>query len=181
MNIAIFGGSFDPPHIGHEQIATLAIKELEIDKLFIVPTYLNPFKNDSFLDAPTRLELINDMFLDIKKVEVLAYEVNKKEKVPTFKTVEYLKSLYDIDKIYLIIGADNLKSIHLWYNAKKLKELVEFIVISREQHSIKNDYIDVQTLHLDIDISSSKLRENMELEYIPKKIQQKVRKFWKIE
>ena len=181
MNIAIFGGSFDPPHIGHEQIATLAIKELEIDKLFIVPTYLNPFKNDSFLDATTRLELINDIFLNTKKVEVLPYEVNQKKKVPTFKTVEYLKSLYDIDKIYLIIGADNLKSIHLWYNAKKLKELVRFVVISRDQHSIKSDYVDIQTFDLDIDISSSKLRQNMELEYIPKKIQQKVRKLWKIE
>lgn len=46
MKIAIFGGSFDPIHIAHKKIVETALKELDIDKLIIVPTYLNPFKKD---------------------------------------------------------------------------------------------------------------------------------------
>ena len=51
MKIAIFGGSFDPIHIAHKKIVETALKELDIDKLIIVPTYLNPFKKD-FLFEP---------------------------------------------------------------------------------------------------------------------------------
>jgi nicotinate-nucleotide adenylyltransferase len=181
MDIAIFGGSFDPPHIGHEKIVNLVLNSLDIQKLFIIPTYLNPFKDNSFLDATHRLELIQTLFEENKRVVICPYEVNQKEKVPSYKTVQYLKDTYDLNKIYLIIGADNLKNIHLWYNADKLKELVEFVVITRDKHPLKSDFINRQTLQLNIDISSTNLRKNMELQYIPKKIQQKVRKLWKIE
>jgi nicotinate-nucleotide adenylyltransferase len=77
MNIAIFGGSFDPPHIGHEKIALKAIKKLDIDKLIVVPTYLNPFKSDSHLDADIRFSLIKRVFENEKKVKVSKYEVKK--------------------------------------------------------------------------------------------------------
>lgn len=46
MRVAIFGGSFDPPHIGHEKIIQKALEKLDIDVLFVVPTYLNPFKKN---------------------------------------------------------------------------------------------------------------------------------------
>ncbi|MBD3829662.1 MAG: adenylyltransferase/cytidyltransferase family protein, partial [Arcobacter sp.] len=48
MRIAIFGGSFDPIHIAHVAIVETALKQLDIDKLIIVPTYLNPFKNSFY-------------------------------------------------------------------------------------------------------------------------------------
>ena len=51
MNVAIYGGSFDPPHIGHEEIIKQALKTLDIEQLFVVPTYLNPFKNRFFAPA----------------------------------------------------------------------------------------------------------------------------------
>jgi len=181
MDIAIYGGSFDPPHIAHEKIANLVLENLEITKLFIVPTYLNPFKDKSFLDASTRLDLVKELFSVNEKIDILDYEVKQKEKVPTYKTIKYLQSIYKIDKIYLIIGADNLKNIHLWYNADKLKDLVEFVVISRDDYPLKHSYTNMKTISLNIDISSSKLREKMELKYIPKKIQNKVKELWKIE
>lgn len=179
MNIAIFGGSFDPPHIGHEQIVNLAIKELNIDRLVIIPTYLNPFKEEYYLSPKIRLELISLLFEKTNKVEVCDYEVKQKDKIPTIQTINYLKSIYDIKKIYLIIGADNLKNIHLWYNYDKLKDLVQFVVISRDNHIQKNDLINTVNYTLDIDVSSSQLREKMELKYIPIKIQEKVKEIWK--
>ena len=58
MDIAVFGGSFDPPHIGHEQIVNLALQELKVDKLFMIPTFLNPFKDSFHLSPNKRFELL---------------------------------------------------------------------------------------------------------------------------
>ena len=74
MKIAIFGGSFDPPHLGHEEVVKEALKELEIDKLIVVPTYLNPFKNESFLNANKRFLLLKKLFSKNKKIEVSDFE-----------------------------------------------------------------------------------------------------------
>lgn len=54
MNIALFGGSFDPPHKGHEAIIKEALKKLDIDKLIIMPTFINPFKQNFSADEKQR-------------------------------------------------------------------------------------------------------------------------------
>ena len=181
MNIAIFGGSFDPFHIAHEKIVDLSLARLAIDKLFIVPTFLNPFKNSSFLDANTRLELIKELYKSNKNIEIIDFEVKQNKKTTSYETINYLKNNYKIEKIFLIIGADNLKDVHLWYNFKNLKELVQFVVISRDGIHLKNNYINPIYIDFNENISSTTLRENMELKYIPTKIQKKVKKLWKIE
>ena len=70
MRIAIFGGSFDPLHIAHVAIVHSALNKLDIDKLIVVPTYLNPFKNSFYLDPATRLILLQKVFNKIKNVEI---------------------------------------------------------------------------------------------------------------
>jgi len=181
MNIAIFGGSFDPFHIGHEKIVNTVLKELNIDKLFLVPTFLNPFKNSSFLDANTRLELIKDMYKNSKSIEIIDYEVKQNKKVTSYETIKFLKTLYSINKIYLVIGADNLNDVHLWYNFENLKNEVIFVVFSRDDISLENNSIEFINYELDEKVSSSKLRKNMDINFIPKKIQNKVKELWKIE
>jgi nicotinate-nucleotide adenylyltransferase len=182
MDIAVFGGSFDPPHIGHENIVELALMELPIDKLFVVPTFLNPFKSHFHLEPSDRFELLQELFSENKNVEVCNFEIVQKKKTPTFETVSFLKESYDIGKIYLIIGADNLKNIHLWYNFLELKELVSFVVVTRDGIVLENDcLLDLKYLHLDAKVSSTNLRENMNLDLIPTKLREKVRELWKKE
>ncbi|QOG13238.1 nicotinate (nicotinamide) nucleotide adenylyltransferase [Arcobacter sp. FWKO B] len=176
MNIAIFGGSFDPPHIGHEKIVQLILEKLDVDILFVVPTFLNPFKKSSLLSPVQRFNLVKTIFNDYQKVEVLDYEINQNSPVPTIKTVKYLSNLYDINKLYVIIGDDHLASLHLWDSFDELERLVEFVVINRYGSSTS-----YESIPLKIDISSSKLRENMDLVYIPDKIKNEVKKLWKIE
>jgi len=116
-----------------------------------------------------------------KNIQIIDYEVKQNTKVSTFNTVQYLKQKFNLDKIYLIIGADNLNEIHLWYNFKNLKNEVTFVVLSRDDILIENEYIDFIHLKLEENISSSELRKNMDINYIPKKIQKKVKELWKIE
>ena len=62
MKIAIFGGSFDPIHIAHKKIVETALKKLDIDKLIIVPTYLNPFKKDFLFEPKERFKLLQKVY-----------------------------------------------------------------------------------------------------------------------
>jgi len=179
MNIAIFGGSFDPPHIAHEKIVKKVIENMSLDQLFVVPTYLSPFKDKYHLKPKERFELLTTLFEENEKIEVIDFEITQNRAVPTIQTVRYLNKKYGPKNIYLIIGADNLQSIHLWNNFKQLQVLVKFIVIFREGYEVKNDIIDFKTINMDINISSTFLRDNFNLQYIPKKIQQKVQNIWK--
>jgi len=179
VNIAIFGGSFDPPHIAHENIVNEVIENINADKLFVVPTYLSPFKDKYHLEPKERFELLTTLFEEDKKVEVIDFEIKQNRAVPTIETVKYLNETYNPKNIYLVIGADNLQTLHLWNDFEQLQELVKFIVISREGYEVKNDIIHFKAINMDIDISSTFLRDNFDLKYIPKKIQQKVKNIWK--
>lgn len=180
MNIAIFGGSFDPVHIGHETIAYQTLEVLDIDKLFIVPTFLNPFKQKSHFSAIERFNLLKECFID-EKIEISDFEIKQSMPVHTIKTIKHLKSKINPNKIYLIIGADNLEKLHLWQGFDELQDLVSFVVISRDENVLKNDIIQFKNIDLKLNISSTAIRENLDLRYIPKIIQQKVKKLWKQE
>jgi len=178
MNIAIFGGSFDPPHIGHKEIINKSLEKLDIDKLIVVPTFLNPFKTKSYFQASSRFELLKELFKDNHKIFVSDYETKQNKAIQSIDTVKYFKKKYNPKKIFFIIGADNLKSLHLWDNFEELKQLLQFVVISRSGYDVKYDIIKTININLDINISSTKLRENLDLKYIPKKIEKKVINLW---
>jgi len=178
MKIAIFGGSFDPLHIGHEQIVYKAIDQLDIDNLYLVPTFLNPFKKSYFFDPRERLGLLSDLFKNQENIELCDFEIKKNRPVPSIETIQYFKHTLMPEKIYFIIGADNLKSLHLWDSFELLKELVTFVVFHRKGYEVKNDIIPFIDIELDIDISSTTLRESKDLTYIPQKIKDKVANLW---
>ena len=172
--IALYGGSFDPPHLAHEAIVK-ALRELGfIDKVVVMPTYLNPFKETYTAPAELRLQWLQDIFSSYKDVEVSSYEVDLKKKVPTIMTVKHLLNSYD--KIYLVIGADNLKSLHQWYNYDELKKLVTFIVVTRDQIEIPEDFI---RLDINEEISSSALRKKFDPSKIPRKVRDKITQYYK--
>ena len=103
MKIAIFGGSFDPLHVGHVEIVNEALNYLNVDKLFIVPTYLNPLKKSSFASAHLRLNWIKKVFSSQNKITILDYEVKQNKPTASIKTVKFIKDNYsNIEKIYFI-------------------------------------------------------------------------------
>jgi len=177
VHIAIFGGSFDPPHIGHQTIAKRIIKKLDIDMLIVMPAYLNPLKVKSFLDARTRFKLLKKLFSKKENIKVSDFEISQERPVYSIETIEYMIEKYQPTKVYLVIGADNYKSFHLWHNYKEIKELVTLVVVTRDGFEYeKND--DIKRLKVDIKISSTELRNTFNLDYIPKKIRKDVQKIW---
>lgn len=177
MQIAIFGGSFDPPHIGHQTIAKKVLKKLDIDLLLVVPAYLNPLKVTSFLDGKTRFKLLKRLFAKKEKIKVSNYEIGQEKAVYSIETIKYVIEKYKPSKLYLIIGADNYKNFHLWDKHKEIRELVTLVVVTRDGYNIELDD-DVKSLKVNIKISSTELRNTFNINYIPKKIRKNVKKIW---
>ncbi len=171
MKIAIFGGSFDPPHIGHEAIVHKALEELDIDALYVVPTYLNPFKKTFFLDESVRFSLLKKLFDDEEKVIVCDYEVAQKRSVYTIETVKYLQQQTHCNEIYLIIGEDNLAKLPLWKYFDELNHLVTFVVATRSHYTNNSSVVSFMKLPINIEVSSTQIRQNGYLSHIPKKIE----------
>jgi nicotinate-nucleotide adenylyltransferase len=173
-SIALYGGSFDPPHIGHQAVIE-ALEELDfIDKIIIMPTFLNPFKDSSIAPSALRLKWLQEIFSEYENLEVSAFEVTQARKVPTIETVKMLKNKYE--KIYLVIGADNLKSLEKWYRYNELTELVTFIVATRDAIEVPENFLQ---LHVDVDISSTALREHMDISKLPKKCANEIAQYYK--
>ncbi len=174
MNIALYGGSFDPPHAGHIAVVNEALKTLEIDKLIIVPVFQNPLKFSVYASTSQRLEWLHEIFSDYDRVEISNFEIAQNRSVYTIETVEHFSSFYD--KIYLIIGADNVATLDRWRDIDRLKSMVSFVVAARGDIAIDDCYI---TLDTRVPRSSSDFRATLDTLGLEHKIESKILKYYK--
>lgn len=153
--LALYGGSFDPPHVGHVHVALKALNILDIDKLIIVPNFRNPFKSSACAQGAKRIQWLKQIFEPYEKIEISDFEVNLHRSVPTIETVEHYAS--DNEKVYLIIGADNLLSLKQWHNYEKLAKKVIFVVAKRDNITIPSGMI---TLDVNEESRSTHFRDH---------------------
>jgi len=173
--VAIFGGSFDPPHKGHQQIVQKAAKELDIDKLIVLPAYLNPFKDASLASPEKRLKWCHQLFDSIPKVIVDDYEIRQNRSVRTSQSVKHFNDTYNVK--YLIVGSDNLSTLTKWHEFEWLNEHITWVIVTREGHPIQTEGLrSWKVLEIDFPISSTTIREKTDLHYIDNKIKQSVEK-----
>ena len=173
--VAIFGGSFDPPHKGHQQIVENAIKNLEIDKLLVVPAYLNPFKTSSLASASKRLEWCRILFSNSNKIIVDDYEIRQGKSTTTSQTVKHFSMIYHVK--YLIIGADNLASLSQWHEFETLNAQVTWVIMTREGYDLDvNDLQNWKVLTLNTPISSTKIRKEHDTSHVDTQIEKSVKK-----
>ncbi|UFH59038.1 nicotinate (nicotinamide) nucleotide adenylyltransferase [Sulfurovum mangrovi] len=173
-SIAIFGGSFDPPHKGHQLIVSKAVASLDIDRLFIVPAYLNPFKQSSLAPADLRLQWCQTLFDPLEKVSVSEYEIQQGKSTYTADTVKHFQNLYDVK--YLIIGSDNLESLTKWHQYEWLNRQVTWVVATRKNNSLDTSILGSYIkLELDEEISSTHIRTTQQLDGVDSKIADSVK------
>ncbi|WP_295419374.1 nicotinate (nicotinamide) nucleotide adenylyltransferase [Sulfurovum sp.] len=172
--VAIFGGSFDPPHKGHQRIVEIALEALDIDKLLVIPAYLNPFKISSMASAEQRLKWCHILFDDIPDVIVDDYEIKEGKSIPTSQSVKHFNMAYDVK--YLIIGSDNLSTLTKWHEFEWLNSNIIWVIITRDDHHLKTDHLRKwKILKLDIPMSSTAIRDKKDLSYVDKKIKESVK------
>ncbi len=118
ITLGIFGGSFDPPHIGHYNLCNEFSKRIS-SKIIVMPTKISPFKKERLTCASDeqRLEMCRLAFSSIENTEISDYEIQKNEVSYTYKTVEHFLELNPKEKICLCIGADCLETLECWANS----------------------------------------------------------------
>jgi len=178
IKIAIFGGSFDPPHKGHQNIVKRALETLDIDKLIILPAFLNPFKQSSLASPEQREAWCHRLFDEIENVEVSNYEIKAGRPVYTSESLRHFQKQYDVR--YLIVGSDNLASITQWHAFDWINTAVTWVIAEREIHPMQTEMLRSWIpLKVDLPISSTEIRESGSLDMIDSRIREEVKKLLK--
>ena len=171
MSIALYGGSFDPIHIGHLITAENALETYNLEKVIFIPSYITPLKGRE-LEASdkNRFEMTKLSTKDNFKFEVSDYEISKEGVSYSYHTVKYFSELYKNKKIYFIIGTDRAKDLKKWYNISELSKLVTFIFVARDEEDlfkiVEGDDTFYKSISYEImkspiiEISSSLIRDN---------------------
>lgn len=135
MRIAIYGGSFNPPHLGHVKAAATVRELLEPDRFLIIPTNIPPHK-EMAPGSPSpeqRMELCRRAFGDIPGAELSDMEIKREGRSYSADTVSILRQMYPEDELYLVIGSDMFLSFCQWYKFQYLLENCVLAVLSREE------------------------------------------------
>lgn len=136
MKIGIFGGSFNPPHNMHREIAEELINKQYVDKIIFVPTGSKYKYKTNLISDKHRYKMLEIICKNNKKLEVSDYEL-KDQVVYTYQTLNYFKDKYKNDEIYFICGTDNLTYMDKWKNGIDILENNKILVIKRDTDDIK--------------------------------------------
>jgi len=137
MNLAIFGGSFNPPHIGHLIVLESVRDQLVLDKVILVPSAQPPNKPNSMLAPPAlRLEMTELAVKGNPDFEVSGIELQRRGMSFTVDTINQISALHPRAKLFLIIGADNMLEFDTWKAPDDILAKAELIVMSRPGYSL---------------------------------------------
>ena len=141
MRIGIFGGTFNPPHLGHKRLAEEMKEKARLDKIIIIPTFTPPHKKGSDLASEKdRLNMCRMLFKE-SFYQVSDLEITRGGKSYTVDTVTELKKLYSDDELFLIIGSDMLLSFDRWYRFEDILDNVTLCVATREDDISAEDLL----------------------------------------
>lgn len=189
MKIGVFGGTFNPPHLTHVNIALQAIKQLDLDKLLVVPCGDPPHKKcDS--DKFVRLDLCRLAFSGVAEIEVWDYEILKPAKSYTVETLREVARLFPNAELYLVVGADSLINFSTWHRPEEIAAMATLAVAARENelqdewvNSVKRKYnANVVALNVKPNaVSSTEVRLRYQFglrngEYVPEKVDEYITK-----
>ena len=159
MKIFFLGGTFDPPHKGHLQIAKKCLKYC--DKFILIPAKQAPHKvRKPYFSNRQRLDMLSLLIDDYENIEIDSFELSSEDHISySVSTIKYLTNKYHNAEISMVIGADLINELSDWKDWATIKNSVKIICINRPKYIIKEKlkyikYID----DIDVNISSSYIR-----------------------
>lgn len=133
--IALFGGSFNPVHNGHVNLVKETAEKNGIDRVYVIPTFISPFKKDStgfVADGKDRLEMCRLAFAKLPYVTVSGWELSQSEVSYSVNTVEHFRKEFPEDELFFIMGSDMLLSFDKWHKWQDILKMCTVIAASRE-------------------------------------------------
>lgn len=125
MRIGLYGGSFNPVHLGHIGIAKRAIADLALDKLIVIPASVSPFKTEQPMPWD-RVELVKAAFRDLEKTVVDLREIERGGTSYAIDTVRQIAAENPGAELYFVIGEDSVEGLPRWKDIDELKKLCTF-------------------------------------------------------
>jgi nicotinate-nucleotide adenylyltransferase len=167
VRIGVFGGTFDPPHVGHLLLTSDAREALLLDRLIFVPAGSQPFKVDTppVASPRDRLEMVRLAVADDANYTVDDAEINRKGLSFTVDTLEHLSSRNPGAQLFLLLGEDALAGFEQWRNPGRIRELATVAAMRRggpDRQRIEAKAPDVLTVSTRrVDVSSTEIRERL--------------------
>ena len=140
MKIGVYGGSFNPPHLGHVRAAQACQKALGLDRVLVIPASIPPHKQmaSGSATAMQRLQLTRLAFGDLPGFEVLDLELRREGKSYTVDTIRALKAQYEQGELFLMMGTDMFLTFQDWYCPEEIAKNARLVCFSRYDADEKN-------------------------------------------
>lgn len=171
MRLAIFGGSFDPPHVGHLLAADDACDQLSLDRLIFVPTATQPLKvGRAVANAEQRLAMVRLLVGGDPRLAVSTIEVERAGLSFTVDTLTHFAKLYPAAERFLLLGADVVGSFGQWKEPERIEQLATPVLLERQsdegEEAPPGRQEEVAFTRLPtrrVDVSSTEIRERVRL------------------
>lgn len=139
IKVGLFGGSFNPLHIGHLRAADEVMEILGLDKVIFIPSSIHPIKNKkNIADAGYRLKMLEMATRDTEEFEVSDVEMKRPGPSYTIDTLKHYKKNNKNYRLYFVMGTENLAKIDTWQDYKELFNFANFAVIHRPGFNFEN-------------------------------------------
>lgn len=162
QRIGLFGGSFDPVHLGHLLVAQAAREELQLTRLFFIPAAQSPFKpNSKPTSAAERIRLLRLALAGKTWCEIDEQEVQRGGTSYTIETVRSYARQFSGAELFYLIGGDHVEKLPQWRHAEELARLAEFVVIPRPgevENSFPTPFRGRRLKGFPLGVSSSQIR-----------------------
>jgi nicotinate-nucleotide adenylyltransferase len=181
VKIGLFGGTFNPIHLGHVKCAEEILRQFQLDKILFIPARTPVHKElDSEVDAADRIKMIELAIQGYNQFEVSTIEIDRSEASYSIITIESIQSKYPAAQIYFILGVDSFNTLRSWERSEKLMKSVSFILMKRpgeapEADLLKSAHKVLCAENNEYQISSSEIRERVKMQLnIDKLVDQRV-------
>lgn len=162
QKLAIFGGTFDPVHLGHIEMAKQARRLAYLDGVVFLPCRASPHKMKAPGASPTqRLDMIKIATKSMRWIEVSRWEIDRMPPSYSWMAAEHFTQVFPNAELFWILGDDQWEKIHTWSKPGKLAELLTFIVIRRGKRPMKKAGYRCQIVDLSNSGSSTEARRRI--------------------
>lgn len=177
--IAFFGGTFDPIHKGHLEVAEKALSILNLDQVIFIPCRRSPHKtNAPKVSDQDRFEMLKLATASLSWAQIEDYELKKAPPSYTSETVLHFKEKHPPQtQHFLIIGYDQWEALPRWKDPEILTRNVEFIVVGRDQQAAPRDSYTAHFIEGDHPASSSQIRKDLAFKRNPQWLPDSVRTY----
>lgn len=169
MNLGIFGGAFNPPHIGHLIVAEAIREQLRLEKVIFVPSAAPPHRTDvGRTSAEARLDMTRLAVQDNPAFEVSDIEIQRPGRSYTIDTLTAFEVIHPTSKLFLLIGSDNFAEFHTWKSPRDILTKCELIVFPRPGFAVsnvRNEFVKSATVVSvpQVAISASEIRRRVKM------------------